>query len=114
MWRCLFLESFGLAELLISMLLFLILFFGIGFLLNMLLRMTWIMAVIYPVITILIVDEVRFIEYFRAPGESFTALGDRFTSLAAADILILSSGMAGAIIAGLVMMWLRKQGYRMF
>ncbi|MDG5471786.1 YuiB family protein [Jeotgalibacillus sp. ET6] len=106
--------TFGIAQLLISMLLFLVLFFGIGFLLNMLLRMTWIMAVIYPVITILIVDEVRFIQYFRAPGESFTALGSRFSSLALADILILSAGMAGAIIAGLVMRWLRANGYRMF
>ncbi|WP_255509770.1 YuiB family protein [Jeotgalibacillus sp. S-D1] len=106
--------SFGIAQLLISMLLFLVLFFGIGFLLNMLLRMTWIMAVIYPVVTILIVDEVRFIQYFRSPGESFTALGDRFGSLAMADVLILSSGMAGAIVAGLVMRWLRANGYRMF
>ncbi|PPA70499.1 hypothetical protein C4B60_10475 [Jeotgalibacillus proteolyticus] len=96
------------------MLLFLVLFFGIGFLLNMLLRMTWVMAAIYPIVTILIVDEVRFIQYFRSPGESLTLLGDRFSSLAAADILILSSGMAGAIIAGLVMRWLRANGYRMF
>ncbi|MEW9501989.1 YuiB family protein [Jeotgalibacillus marinus] len=102
------------AQLLISMLLFLVLFFGIGFLLNMLLRMTWIMALIYPVITILIVDDVRFIEYFRSPGESFAALGDKLTSLAVADLLILSSGMAGAIVAGLVMKWLRANGYRMF
>ncbi|KIL42614.1 YuiB family protein [Jeotgalibacillus soli] len=106
--------NFGLAQLLISMLLFLILFFGIGFLLNMLLRMTWIMAVIYPIITVLIVDEVRFIQYFRAPDESFSAIGERFASLALADILILSSGMAGAIVAGLVMKWLRAKGYRMF
>ncbi len=100
--------------LLISMLLFLVLFFGIGFLLNMLLRMTWIMAVIFPLVTIFIIDEVRFIDYFRNSGEAFSSLGEKFVSLASADILILSSGLAGAILSGIVMKLLRKNGYRMF
>ncbi|QPC47356.1 YuiB family protein [Mangrovibacillus cuniculi] len=104
----------SLPELMISMLLFFVLFFGIGFLLNMLLRMTWIMAVVYPVIVLFIVDKVRFIEYFREPGASFSSLGKSIQSLATADILILSFGLFGAIVAGLVMKWLRAQGYRMF
>lgn len=100
--------------LIISMLLFFVLFFGIGFLLNMLLRMSWIMAVIYPLITIFIVDQVRFIEYFTNSGQAFSELGEKITGLAMADILILSSGMAGAILAGVVIRLLRKKGYQMF
>lgn len=100
--------------LLISMLLFFVLFFGIGFLLNMLLRMTWIMAIIYPIVAILIVDKVKFTEYFTSPSSSFSSLGATLSNLAPADLVILASGLAGAIAAGLTMRYLRKKGYRMF
>ncbi len=100
--------------LIISILLFFVLFFGIGFLLNMLLRMSWIMAIIYPIVTIFIVDNVRFIEYFTNSGTAFRELGTHFANLAMADILILSSGFAGAIVAGVVIRLLRKNGYQMF
>lgn len=99
---------------LISMLLFFILFFGIGFLLNMLLRMTWLMAVIYPIIAILIIDKVKFTEYFTSPAASFASLGTTITKLAVADLVILASGLAGAIISGITMRILRKKGYQMF
>ncbi|WP_107840902.1 YuiB family protein [Metasolibacillus meyeri] len=101
-------------EVIISTLLFLVMFFGIGFLLNMLLRMTWLMAVVYPIVVIFIVDEVSFLDYIFKPGTAFPALVDRFLSLQLADIIILSGGFAGAIIAGIVMILLRKNGYRMF
>ncbi|RLQ96519.1 YuiB family protein [Falsibacillus albus] len=104
----------NIAILLISMLLFFVLFYGIGFLLNMLLRMTWIMAIAYPIVAILIIDDVPFIQYFRNSGDSFSQLGTKITSLAPADILILSSGLAGAIFAGITMRILRQKGYRMF
>ncbi|WP_243290444.1 YuiB family protein [Bacillus sp. FJAT-47783] len=104
----------SLPVLLISMLLFLVLFFGIGFLLNMLLRMSWIMAIIYPIVCIFIIDEVRFIEYFRSPSNSFQALGEKVSSLAVADLLILFSGLVGAILSGIVIKMLRKRGYQMF
>ncbi|NMD69027.1 hypothetical protein HHO41_01915 [Bacillus sp. DNRA2] len=100
--------------LIISMLLFFVLFFGIGFLLNMLLRMTWIMAVVYPFIAIFIVDKVRFIEYFQNSKEAFSELGGLMSGLAPADMLILVSGLAGAILAGVTMKLLRKKGYAMF
>jgi Putative membrane protein len=100
--------------LIISMLLFFVLFFGIGFLLNMLLRMSWIMAIIYPVIVIFIVDDVRFIEYFTNSGKAFQGLGTNFIHLAPADLIILISGLAGAIVAGFVIKLLRKNGYQMF
>jgi hypothetical protein len=106
--------SMALPVLLISMLLFFVLFFGIGFILNMLLRMTWVMAVIYPIIAILIIDEVKFSEYFTNSGSSFSRLGEKFTSLAFVDIAILLSGLAGAVVSGIIMRLLRAQGYRMF
>lgn len=100
--------------LIISMLLFFVLFFGIGFLLNMLLRMSWIMAIIYPIVAIFIIDNVRFIEYFTNFRETIAELGRRIENLAVADVLILSSGLAGAILAGITIKLLRKKGYRMF
>src|SRR3954465_12482477 len=86
--------------LIISMLLFFVLFFGIGFILNMLLRMSWIMAIIYPIISLFIVDEVRFVEYFTNSGPAFSDLFSRLTNLALADILILACGWGGALVAG--------------
>ncbi|WP_257988256.1 YuiB family protein [Bacillus sp. V33-4] len=100
--------------LIISMLLFFVLFFGIGFLLNMLLRMSWIMAIVYPLIAIIIVDDVRFIEYFTSSKTALTDLGVKFSRLTLSDVLILSSGLAGAILAGIVIKLLRKKGYQMF
>lgn len=101
-------------QLIISILLFLVLFFGIGFLLNMLLRATWFMAIIYPIVVIRIVDDVRFFEYITAPVSSFSALGSKLISLQLADIIILTAGMVGALLAGFAMKVLRAKGYQMF
>ncbi|MBB5180892.1 purine-cytosine permease-like protein [Planomicrobium koreense] len=106
--------SFSIVQLMISVLLFFVMFFGIGFLLNMLLRMTWLMAIVYPIVVLLIIDDVGFFDYFTNPGESFTMLGNTLTSLTATDIAVLSAGMAGAITSGIVMKVLRKMGYQMF
>jgi purine-cytosine permease-like protein len=100
--------------LIISILLFFVLFFGIGFILNMLLRMSWIMAIIYPIIAIFIVDKVKFVEYLTNSKAAFLELGQKLSSLAMADILILLSGLAGAIAAGITIKLLRKNGYQMF
>ncbi|WP_239027735.1 YuiB family protein [Sporosarcina limicola] len=89
-------------------------FFGIGFLLNMLLRMTWLMAIIYPVVVILIIDEVRLYEYFTKPKYAFQLLGEKIMALHTVDVVILASGLVGAIISGVVSKILRKQGYQMF
>lgn len=100
--------------LVISMVLFFVLFFGIGFLLNMVLRMSWIMAIIYPIVALLLVNEAKLSAYFSNSKETFIGLGTKVTDLAAADIMILSSGLAGAITAGLTIRLLRRKGYRMF
>jgi hypothetical protein len=101
-------------HLVISTVLFFVMFFGIGFLLNMLLRMTWLMAVIYPIVVIFIVDEIPVLDYILKPSEAFSALWDKLGALHIADITILSGGFVGAIVAGIVMILLRKNGYRMF
>ena len=100
--------------LVISILLFFVLFFGIGFILNMILRMSWVMAIIYPIVAIFIVDKVSFSEYFTNSKVAFQELGHNFSSLAMADMLILLSGLAGAIGAGITIKVLRKNGYQMF
>lgn len=100
--------------LMISVVLFFILFFGVGFLLNMLLRMSWIMAIIYPIIAVFIIDRVRFSEYFLNTKYAVSDLENRFTALGSADVIILSSGLAGAIVSGIVIKLLRKNGYVMF
>ena len=104
----------SLPQLIISMLLFIVLFFGIGFLLNMILRATWVMAVIYPIIVILIVDNVGAFEYITAPIVSLQALLLDLASLKFVDILVLSAGFVGAILAGIVIKMLRARGYQMF
>lgn len=100
--------------LIISILLFFVLFFGIGFILNMLLRMSWIMAFIYPIVAVLIIDKVRVSEYITNSQAAFLELGEKLTSLATADILILLSGLVGAVTAGITIKMLRKNGYQMF
>lgn len=106
--------SISIVQVVISVLIFFVMFFGIGFLVNMLLRMTWLMAIVYPIVVIFIIDEVSFLDYFFKPSMAFSALWDKLTALHTTDIIVLSSGMAGAIVAGIVMIILRKQGYRMF
>ncbi|WP_108670679.1 YuiB family protein [Peribacillus acanthi] len=100
--------------LIISVVLFLILFFGIGFLLNMLFRQSWIMVIIYPLIAIYIVNDMKLINYFNTPTEAFTGIPGKVASLALADIIILLSGLVGAILSGVTIRLLRKMGYRMF
>lgn len=101
-------------EVILSILIFIVMFFGIGFLINMLLRMTWLMAIVYPIIVILIIDEVGIFEYVTKPGYAFGLLGDKIMALHTVDVLILSSGLVGAILSGIVSKILRKQGYQMF
>lgn len=76
--------------------------------------MTWLMAIVYPIVVIFIIDEVSFLDYIFKPTSAWPALWDKILSLQVVDIAILSGGFAGAIVAGIVMIILRKSGYRMF
>ncbi|WP_254434128.1 YuiB family protein [Halobacillus sp. Marseille-Q1614] len=104
----------NIVQFIVSMLLFFVLFFGIGFLLNMILRSSWIMAFVYPLVVLLIVDNFKFSRYFTETGQAFSEVFGQLTRLQVVDIAILSSGFAGTIVAGLVIKWLRKNGYQMF
>lgn len=103
-----------LPQLVISMLLFLVLFFGIGFIANMLFRSTWLLAVAYPIIVILIIDEIPFYQYATEPGNAFPDLSRHLINLHSVDVLILVAGLAGSIIAGIAIKMLRVRGYQMF
>ncbi|MGG3998948.1 YuiB family protein [Anoxybacillus kestanbolensis] len=98
----------------ISVLLFFVLFFGIGFLLNMILRTTWTMAILSPFVLLLWIDQISVIDYVTSPSASLAHVKERIESLASADLIILSSGIVGAIVSGVVIQTLRKKGYRMF
>ncbi len=101
-------------SLIISIVLFFILFFGIGFLLNMLFRASWIMAILFPLLAIYIINDVKLIQYVKNPSQTFGSMGAQISALHIADIVILTSGFIGAIVAGFTMKYLRKKGYQMF
>lgn len=103
-----------LPQLLISMLLFLVLFFGIGFLLNMLLRATWVMAVIYPLVVIFIVDKIQTFNYVKDFNASINTLKENLLNLGFADVTILTTGFVGALLSGIIIRLLRTKGYQMF
>jgi hypothetical protein len=103
------------AQFIISILLFLILFFGIGFLLNMLLKTTWFPGVLlYPIVVVLIVNDLNLSQYVASPLSSFAHLGLRFTELPLVDYVILFMGLVGALLSGVAIRMLRVRGYRMF
>ncbi|UOR11831.1 YuiB family protein [Halobacillus amylolyticus] len=104
----------NIVQFVVSMLLFFVLFFGIGFLLNMILRTSWVMAVVYPVIVLLIVDNFEISRYFTEASSAFQTVFVQLANLQVVDIVILASGFAGTITAGIVIRLLRKHGYQMF
>ncbi|HLR67870.1 YuiB family protein [Virgibacillus alimentarius] len=101
-------------QLIVSILLFLVIFFGLAFILNMLLRRTWLMTLIYPIIVLMIVDNISTIEYFKNPAASFSTAFSNLMNVTLVDIIILISGFVGTIISGIVIKILRKSGYQMF
>ncbi|GGE48629.1 hypothetical protein GCM10011391_29320 [Pullulanibacillus camelliae] len=105
---------FSLPQLIISILLFAVVFFGIGFIVNMLLKTTWLIAILYPIFIILIVDHVSVLDYFTHTSKALADLGTSFVHLKTADIVVLSMGFVGTIIAGITIKTLRKRGYTMF
>lgn len=103
-----------LIQFVISILLFFVIFFGLAFILNMLLRRTWLMAIIYPVIVLMIVDNISTLEYFKDPGNSFSIAISELTKITIADISILGAGFIGTVVSAIVIKFLRNSGYRMF
>lgn len=84
----------NIAQFIISIPLFMVLFFGIGFILNMILKTTW-----FPTYAAIAVFMLAWI-----------LLG----GLKWVDIVILLSGVVGAVLSSLAIRTLRNRGYRMF
>lgn len=101
-------------QLVVSMLLFFVMFFGLSFILNMLLRKTWFMSFVYPIIVLLIVDDISTLEYFKNPVKSFSTAFSNLVQITPVDIIILIAGFIGTIVSGIVIKILRRSGYQMF
>lgn len=104
----------SLIQIFVSILLYFVMFFGIAFILNMLLRRTWLMAILYPFIISIVVADSTLGEYFTQPKIAVSDTFQTMTSLPVMDLLILTSGLLGAIVSGLIIKLLRKNGYQMF
>lgn len=101
-------------QLVVSFMLYFVMFFAISFIVNMLIRKTWFMTGLYPIIVLLIVDNISTIEYFKKPIASFKIAFSNLMQITPVDIILLSSGMLGTIVAGITVKYLRKSGYQMF
>ncbi len=80
----------------------------------MLLRRTWLMSVVYPIIIVIVINDIKIFEYIKHPLNSF---GEAFRVLFSSgyqDIIILSAGFVGTIVSGIVIRILRRSGYQMF
>lgn len=83
-------------------------------LLNMILRATWVMVIVYPIVCMLIINKASVWDYFSKPKETFSSFGTSVSHLGQADVFILSTGLIGAALAGIVIKKLRKSGYQCF
>lgn len=104
----------NIVQVFISIILYFVLFYGISFILNMILKMTWIMAVVYPVIVVLIIDRIDTVEYIKSPNTAFKEAWSNIINVQIFDVIILLSGFIGIILAGLTIRYLRRLGYQMF
>lgn len=114
---CIYVErgiALNLLQFFVSFVLYFVIFFGISFILNMLLRRTWLMTFLYPIVILLIISDNRLSDYFIKTGTAFSALGETIMTIAISDYLVLSGGLIGTIVSGIVIKMLRKSGYQMF
>ena len=70
------------------------------------------MVIVYPIVCILIINKC--VGLFSKPKETFSSFGTSVSHLGQADVFILSTGLVGAALAGIVIKKLRKSGYQMF
>lgn len=101
-------------QLIVSVILYFVIFFGISFIINMLLRRTWLMTFVYPFIVLLIVGDSKLSQYFTEPTVAFSSTFGQLVHIQIYDVIILASGLLGAVVSGFVIKILRKTGYQMF
>jgi len=80
----------------------------------MLLRTTWLMTILYPFVIVLIISGNNILDYFFETKEAFAIVRETVSSITIDDYLILSGGLIGTIVSGIVIKKLRKSGYQMF
>src|SRR5690625_5655082 len=100
----------------------------------MLLRRTWLMSFLYLIVMLLTIDNISvkqfddvnynhpllimedmyILSYFTNPIKAFYTVFIKLLHITPVDIIILSSGLAGTIVSGIVIKILRKNGYQMF
>lgn len=68
----------------------------------MILRATWVMVIVYPIVCMLIINKASVWDYFSKPKETFSSFGTSVSHLGQADVFILSTGLIGAALAGIV------------
>jgi|SRR5699024_2173034 len=101
-------------QLLVGSVLYFVIFFGLAFILNMLLRRTWLMSFLYPIIMFLVIGKVNVFKYITSPSEAWSTAYENVIKINYIDVIILSAGLVGTIVSGIVIKMLRKRGYQMF
>src|SRR5699024_12002118 len=96
------------------MLLYFVIFFGVAFILNMLLRQTWLMAFLYPIFVVIMVDNQSTTEYFKAPKGAFNHALDRIVVLTPADITMLTDSFTVTIVLSFVIKFIRRIFYHIY
>lgn len=105
----------NLIQFFVSFVLYFVIFFGLAFILNMLLRTTWLMTLLYPIIILLVISGNGLADYFIDTKEAFLQIQNTINNtIALEDYIILSGGLIGTIVSGIIIRLLRKSGYQMF
>lgn len=93
-------------QMVIATLLFFVLLFGIGFILNMLLKTTWFPIYLYVIVM------VPLVVYWQ--WEDHESFWGNIAAYSFVDYITALGGLAGAVISGMAIRYLRKNGYQMF
>ncbi len=72
------------------------------------------MVIVYPIVCMLIINKASMWDYFSKPKETFSSFGTSVSHLGQADVFILSTGLVGAALAGVVIKKLRKADIKCF
>jgi hypothetical protein len=81
-------------------------FFGLGFILNMLMKTTWFPVYVYFVVVLVIIYS-----FWNNGNGSFL---DYLAGVSYSDIIPFLGGLAGALLSGYTIRFLRVKGYQMF
>lgn len=95
----------GLLMFVVTTLLAFCMFYGLGFILNMLMKTTWLPIYVYLAVVLIII-----FSFWDRTGSLFAYL----QGVSFSDIIPFFGGLAGAILSGYTIRYLRVKGYQMF